>query len=463
MHRPTFEQRLLRALGPTFALGLFLLWLVGLEVSYLLLNLEAHRPLAQEAEVIEHAILRNSTVLHPEFYYWDEPHHRLTEPRVNPFFVVLFDSTGNVLRTSENVQRLSLSRNDILPLLAREQGTFTFRSKRFSYHTYPLRNNRQQLVGILWLAHYEPRWKQQLLGIGVLLGGGLMAFFFLLMMFTRRTARRVLAPLHEITTAAASLDPHDLSRRIPIPEDADHETALLAETLNQQLERLHRAFEDLRSFSHHAAHELQTPLTIFTGHLEYLLRRPRSEAQYRERLTLLLEEARRMQRLIRQLLLLARMERDTHHMPTHSIPLNELAHRVVETCRSEAEARGLALELTSTCQPTVRGYPELLQEAIGNVLDNALKYTAEGGIFVRLYCTEKEAILEVSDTGKGIATQDLPHITEMFYRTQEHPEIPGYGVGLSLVARIVQLHHGNLRIQSTPGNGTLVTMTFPIM
>ena len=460
--KPTFEQKLFRALAPTFALGLFLVWMVSLEIAYIAFKREALQPLDQEADVIKHAVLRNGKTLHPEFYLWDEPHHLYTTPRIDPFFVVLLDTTGKTVRVSDNVRHIHLPLERIYPTLAKPYGYLTLADRTLIFGTYPLVNQAGKTVGTLWIARYDPGWKQKFFFIAFLLGLGLLLLFFLLMWLTRRTARHVLIPLQHITEAASTLNPYSLQKRVTIPEDADRETALLAHTLNEQLDHLQETLERLRTFSFHAAHELQTPLTVFIGHLEFLLRRPRPWEQQQKHLHILLEEARAMQRMIHQLLLLARLEGDTQAIHPQSVSLSDLAYRATQQFKPGVESKGLKLYTYIQPAITLCGYEHLLQEVLVNLLDNALKYTSEGSILLQLHQEQTGDIyLIVEDTGKGIEAGDLERVTLTFYRAKEHPEIPGYGLGLTLVERIVRFHQGNMTIESTPGKGTRITIAFP--
>ena len=140
-------------------------------------------------------------------------------------------------------------------------------------------------------------------------------------------------------------------------------------------------------------------------------------------------------------------------------------HTKVEVRRArEARAQGLAFTLEAPAPAWIRGVPDLLREVVTNVLDNALKYTPEGSVNVRLVPRDAHVLLEVTDSGIGIPPDALPYVTDRFYRAAsvQHLDIPGSGLGLSLVARIVTLHEGHIEIESTAKAGTTVRITLPL-
>src|SRR5690606_7043135 len=132
-----------------------------------------------------------------------------------------------------------------------------------------------------------------------------------------------------------------------------------------------------------------------------------------------------------------------------------------EAMRPQAEARGLSLRCEADDAGAVLGHEPLLRDVVRNLLDNAIKYTVEGGVSVRTEAAGGATRLVVTDTGPGIPPADLPNVTARFHRARAVQHVPGSGLGLALVAEVARHHGGTLHLASAPGEGTTVTVAFP--
>jgi signal transduction histidine kinase len=161
-----------------------------------------------------------------------------------------------------------------------------------------------------------------------------------------------------------------------------------------------------------------------------------------------------MVRTVRALLTLTRLDRG-EELSTEPVALGPLVEEEAETARSRAQDKGLSFTL-DTEAVWVEGQPDLLREAVQNLVDNAVKYTENGEVRVVVTEVEGHAVLRCRDTGMGIQAEDLPHVGARFYRSAEAStaESEGSGLGLALVRRIVEVHDGELRVESTPGEGS---------
>lgn len=274
-------------------------------------------------------------------------------------------------------------------------------------------------------------------------------------------ADRALSPVDRITRAAREIEATDLHRRLPVPA-ANDEIGRLARTLNDLIARLEKAFARQRQFTADASHELRTPLTVMGGELDVTLRRERTAAEYRETLVGVRDEVRHLQRLVADLLLLARS--DGSAAPAR-VPV-DLAMVTAVACASLeplAHARTQAFTLT-TAPAVVQGDASSLERLVRNLVENAIQYTPAGGsIAVTVRRLGAEAVLRVADTGPGIAPDALPHLFERFYRADAARTrgSGGSGLGLAIAQTITQQHGGRIAVENTVGQGSTFTVTLP--
>jgi heavy metal sensor kinase len=275
-------------------------------------------------------------------------------------------------------------------------------------------------------------------------------------------AERALRPMDAITRITRGLGAGDLSRRIALQGRHD-EIKRLADTLDEMLARLEQAFAAQQRFVGDASHELRTPLTIMRGHAEVALADPdASPAELRGCLEIVAAELRRLSRLAEDLLTLQRADAGTHHLSPECLDLGALAEEVAADLRSLAPGR----QLCSACAPGVMAWidPAWVRQLLINLVENAVRHTPTGGtITVGVRREGASALVEVRDTGTGIAGEHIPHLFDRFYRVDPERSRAqgGAGLGLAIVAWIVQAHGGTVRVTSAPGQGACFTLAFP--
>lgn len=278
-------------------------------------------------------------------------------------------------------------------------------------------------------------------------------------------AGRATRPLANIVQTTARLHPDNLSERLPLRGTGD-ELDKLSATLNGMLDRLAAYLEQQRIFVADAAHELRSPLAAMRTTLEVALERERSPAEYRELFSDLIEECASLGNLINHLLLLAEGDAGLLHADDE-VRLDELVSRAADMFQGIAEQRGICLQAKTPQPVVIRGNRVHLREVIHNLMDNALKFTPEGGsvaVEVSASAGSRQAQLRVADTGMGISPQDLPHVFERFFRadkSRQRERGSGTGLGLPICRAIVHSYEGQIAITSTPGKGTTVTVTLP--
>ena len=292
------------------------------------------------------------------------------------------------------------------------------------------------------------------LSVGV--GGSIIALlvgFFILW--------RGFRPLEKILNRVRDIGSRNLAVRFP-EESRPQELQALADTLNSMLERLDAEFKTRERFIATVSHDLRTPLTVIQGQIDVLLMQRGLGKEARQRLEMMAGEARRLTRMTNNLLLSAQLESIPAFIPG-SVDLSELLKEVAR------EARVLAPNLKfHTAIPEIAVVPgdyDLLKQTVLNVVDNALKFTPEGGsVSMSLICDKEYAVIEVSDTGPGISQEMLARIGEPFFKADTAMKAgrSSTGLGLAIVKQIMSLHGGELKIQSPEGGGTMVTMLLPL-
>jgi heavy metal sensor kinase len=280
-------------------------------------------------------------------------------------------------------------------------------------------------------------------------------------------AGRALAPMARVTDATRRITADRLGERLPVPNPGD-ELGRLAATVNDMLARLERAFAEMRRFTADASHELRTPLTVLRAEAEVAQGKNLSPDEVRELLGSVLEECDRLTRLTDQLLTLARQDAGTAPREREPVDVTGLVSAVVEDLRPLAEAKGQTLRLeVGPAQDgrVVAGDPGQLRQALVNLIDNAVKYTPEGGtIEVRVAAADAGGVaVTVADTGEGIPAEHLPRVFDRFYRADKarSREMGGTGLGLAIVKGIVEGHGGRVELTSEVGRGTVCTVTLP--
>lgn len=267
-----------------------------------------------------------------------------------------------------------------------------------------------------------------------------------------RMAGIALRPTGEITAQAEAIRAGIHAPRITAHADVA-EFARLVQVLNQMLTRLDLALTLQRRFTADASHELRGPLTALRGELDLALKRERSPAEYRDTLERCRGEVIRLTRLATDLLALARTESGLAEQETATVELLGVAARVAERYRAGALARGVRVELRGG-PASVRGDPSLLERAISNLVDNAVKHAPEGTAVEVEVLDGRDASLTVRDRGAGVAPEDVPHLFNRFFRGRGEPGGEGTGLGLALARAAAEAHGGTLEYQGNDPGAT---------
>ncbi len=276
-------------------------------------------------------------------------------------------------------------------------------------------------------------------------------------------ARGGMRPIEGISRTAERIRATTLHERIST-DGLPQELRGLAETFNSMLDRLEQSFAHISQFSDDVAHELRTPINNLRGEIEVALGKVRSAEEYRDVLGSCFEECTRIARLIRTLLFLARSDTAADALRREPLDVGEELATVGAFYEAAAGDGGVQLRVESAPGLAAELDRTLLQQAVGNLISNAIAHTPAGGS-VELAATARgqDVVITVTDSGCGIAPQHLPHVFERFYRIEQSRSgsQQNAGLGLAVVKSIVSRHGGRAEIESRVREGTRVRLILP--
>jgi signal transduction histidine kinase len=294
-----------------------------------------------------------------------------------------------------------------------------------------------------------------LVGFGVLSIAGLLGGL--------AVSRLILNRMDAITSTSRSIMDGDLARRIPM-SGRGGELDALAQNLNQMLDRIEGLMSGLREVSDNIAHDLKTPLNRLRNAAEAALRDPRGGEAYREGLERTIERADELIKTFNALLLIARLEAGPLEESIETFDLGRFVEDVAELYSPATEEAGFALSIEAEKGVFVRANRQLIGQAVANLIDNAIKYSRGGepgsAITVRAYRDNSTPAISVGDHGPGIAPENRERALKRFVRLEASRTLPGTGLGLSLVAAVARLHHGEVRLEDNfPGLKVVVLLS----
>ncbi len=450
-------------------------------------NQKLHRSLAASL-VAENELVRGQTINHEAL---EQAFHNLMI--VNPAIeVYLLDPDGRILAFSAPPGKVRRERIDLAPVAAFLAGgeAFPIRGqdprdpegyKVFSaapimdgdvlggYLYVVLGGEAYDSVARVFQGSYILRLAASVAAAGLVLAlaAGALSFVWL----TRRPRR--LSAAVEAFKQSDFQEPLRLSGWRPNPrgDEIDH-LGLTVESMSQrmvqQIAQLRQADSTRRDMVANISHDLRTPLTSLQGYLETVLMKGDSLSQEDRRryVELALKHSQRLGQLTEELFELATLESDEPPIQIESFSLAELVQDVVQKFRLEAEKRQISLDTEIPQDASaVTGDIALIERVLENLIENALRYTPAGGrVCLSLILDAGRVAAQISDTGRGISREELPHIFERFYRVEKArgDAAEGTGLGLAIVKRILQLHDSAIEVESEPGVGTSFRFALPV-
>ncbi|KQB42416.1 sensor histidine kinase [Flavobacterium aquidurense] len=388
---------------------------------------------------------------------WKEREHNTVD--VNPVFVEFLDVNKKIIEKAPNLKTETLEFNDSVEdfeLFDTKMGDHAIRQIQVPLH---IKNKK---IGYVIVAMSLADSKMVLNNLFDIMCLSFLGILILLFFIARFFAGRSIKPINAIINTSKIITKDNLKTRIELPKTRD-ELYTLSKTINNLLNRIEDAIEREKQFTSDASHELRTPLTVIKGTLEVLIRKPRDNKEYEEKINYCINEVDHLNMLVDQLLLMARFENQKKNIVTESVYLNALILDVLKLNSDKINNRKINIKFDAEKDYYTKSDTFLVITILRNIISNAIKYTNDDGEIAILLAEENGKIIcKISDTGIGIAKEDLETIFNPFFRSNstDHPEIKGTGLGLSIVKRITELLHIKFKIDSEIGVGTTVILSF---
>lgn len=379
---------------------------------------------------------------------------------VNPVFVEFYDTNEQLIDKSPN-----LKNTDVELLDSDKNNKFT----DTKLNGIPIRQiqtpiiNKEKVVGYLVVAmSLEDFEIVQILKNILLISYPLI--LILLFLIARFFAGKSIKPVSTIIDTSSQITKDNLKTRIPLPVNKD-ELYVLSQNINNLLDRVENAIEREKQFTSDASHELRTPLAVMKGTMEVLIRKPRNQHEYEEKIQFCISEVDRLNHMVDQLLLLARFENQKQNIKDETIYLNAIVLDNLTRFSSKIENKKLKVNTEFSEDFYIQSDNYLVSIIISNLISNAIKYSNKNGeININLVNNNNQISFSIADNGIGIAPVDIDKIFNSFYRSDvtNHSEIKGTGLGLSIVKRLCDLLKLEIAVESKLNQGTTFILSFPL-
>jgi len=391
------------------------------------------------------------------------------DPKLLNIIVQIFDAKGDIVASSKNTQGITSVSDQTL--YAALQGRSTFETLRSSFPT-----KKVQLFRVFIAPAIQNDSVEYIVQVGspldpinnalyslkvtifilfpitVLITGVMGAF---LATMTLRPVDSMIRTIHDITA-------ENMKMKLAIPDTKD-EIQKLAETFNDMLARLDATFTSQRHLFEDLSHELKTPLTILKGEFEVVLKKMRAPDEYETVLRSSLEEVDKMTRLVENLLMLASFESKKIMPERTRVDVGLLLKSVINSIKKLSDLKKVDVSFGGIEGAAVTGDEKQLKQLFLNIIDNAVKYTPEGGkVEINVEKDDANARIAIRDTGIGIPPEDTEHIFDRFYRVHAARTSHGFGLGLGIVKAIIDTHKGSIKVESSLGKGSTFIVVLPL-
>lgn len=374
--------------------------------------------------------------------------------------VLIFDAKNRLIYSSVDDQVIHYQ-TALLEEVRKEKDVETFSGSNELIGLLYQQNGRDLVV---LASAYDKFGKSKMDNLRLTLGWGLLAGLSITIGLGIFFAGQSLRPISEINQQVSTITARNLQQRLDEGNRQD-EIARLAINFNTVLQRLQQAFDQQRSFVSHASHELRTPLAALKSEIQLGLRRPLTVPEHEEILQNLMSDTDRLIGLTNSLLFLARTMESSSQVPFRPIRVDDIVFTAKDELvdakpdyRIEVDYQNIPEAENETI---VEGNEDLLKRVLLNLFDNACKYSPDHTAQVRISTDEQRCQITIQDRGIGMSETDLRNIFEPFYRAQNALGYEGFGIGLSISAKLVELHHGTLTVDSKIGEGSTFTISLP--
>lgn len=388
---------------------------------------------------------------------WNEREHNTVD--VNPVFVEFLDLDKKIIEKAPNLKTQTLEFNDSVQdyeLFDTKMGDHAIRQIQVPLHV------KKKHIGYIIVAMSLADSTMVLSNLFDIMCLSFLGILLVLFFIARFFAGRSIKPINAIINTSKIITKDNLKTRITLPKTHD-ELYTLATTINNLLNRIEDAIEREKQFTSDASHELRTPLTVIKGTLEVLIRRPRDNKEYEEKINYCINEVDHLNMLVDQLLLMARFENQKQNINTESVYLNAIILDVLTLNSEKINNKKINVKFDAEQDYYIQSDNFLVITILRNIISNAIKYTnSNGEVLISLSKQNGQIKCKISDNGIGIAKADLEAVFNPFFRSNstDHPEIKGTGLGLSIVKRTTELLDIDFTIESEIEKGTTVILGF---
>jgi signal transduction histidine kinase len=346
--------------------------------------------------------------------------------------------------------------------------------RKFKYHEADYQNKK--VVGLMYtdeelkkdyliLAQAEDTYgEQKLERIKDAMTIGLVSSIFLTIILGFVFAGQSLKPISRINQEVSKITARDLTKKLSTGNNKD-EIAQLARNFNEMLSRIEKSFELQKSFVSNASHELRTPLAAIKSEIQVALEKDRTPEEYKEILKSLNIDNQRLIQLINGLLQLAKSEKGDKSLQMAPIRIDEVLFEVQDELQHQHQNYRISIDFEEIPDDdesvTMNGNKSLLRTLFNNLIDNACKYSENNMAVINIRFNKSNCIINVADTGIGISKEDQEKVFEPFFRTKNASNYKGYGIGLSICKRIVDIHGGRIILKSDLGQGSNFNVILP--
>lgn len=407
-------------------------------------------------KLLEEIKVENNTFRLIDQHEWKEKEHNTLD--VNPIFIQFVDANGKLIDKSPNLKKSELHfRGDVLKDKFYNEyldNSYTIRQSQVPIY------QDTKIVGYILIAVSLEDATMVTHNLSQILFVLYPLTLVILFGIARVIAGRSIKPVASIIETSNNISRENLKSRIPLPANKD-ELFVLSQTINNLLDRIENAVEREKQFTSDASHELRTPLAVIKGTLEVLVRKPRDQKEYEEKINFCIKEVDRLNFMVDELLLLARLENQKQSLKIENVFLNAIV--LDSLSRYSEKIRTKNIEIVNEFQEDIYIKTDLYLFSIilSNILSNALKYSQQNGkIEITLKSKKDKVYCIIRDNGIGILEEDLEKVFHPFYRSNasENPGIKGTGLGLSIVKRLCDLLQMEFQIQNNPEKGVSVTL-----
>jgi signal transduction histidine kinase len=307
--------------------------------------------------------------------------------------------------------------------------------------------------------------QQKMRNLRQIMGITLLVYLAVAYLVARWYAQRILLPVKKVVDRMKEINTANLHLRIETNDKRDDELTRLSHTFNRMLDRLETSIEAQNNFIGNASHQLKNPLTAILGEVENTLKAEREPAEYRQAMENIGQAAARLEALVLRLLRLAHTGDQLEAAAHADFRIDELLFELKEEFDAVAAGARLRIDFSGFPEQAdelmILGNRHLLKIALSNIVENAFKFSNQQNVELDLRLSPHAILIAIKDQGIGIPSEALNNIFEPFFRADNARAFPGFGIGLPLARRIIQMHNGQVRITSQLGKGTVFEVSLP--